>query len=69
MKTEVDQQLLHQAAQALDDWIVTYASDHCSQEQVRLAWHRIFNEGGGTIAYAGELRDKLMKAANIERLY
>lgn len=53
--------LLSEVEQALDDWIVTYAADHCSEESVRTAWKRIF-DNGGTISYVTDLRDRVTKA-------
>lgn len=46
------------AAQAIDDWVATYASDMCSEEQVALAQQRIM-QGGGTLAYTADVTQRL----------
>lgn len=50
--------LLSDVEQALDDWVVTYAEDHCSKEKVKAAWTRI-SENGGTLAYVTDLRERV----------
>lgn len=56
--TESEIETLKAAEQALDDWIVTYASEFCGPQSVKAAWKRI-SENGGTIAYATDIREKL----------
>lgn len=46
--------------QALDDWIVTYAADHCEPEQVKAAWNRIA-ANGGTLNYVTVLRERVAR--------
>lgn len=53
--------LLKDVEQALDDWITTYAADHCSPEHVQSAWKRIL-DNGGTLAYVTDLRERVSKA-------
>jgi hypothetical protein len=55
--------LLAEVEQALEDWIVTYASDHCDPEQVRKAWDRLMCNGG-TLAYVTDLRERVHAANN-----
>lgn len=55
-------ELLSEAAQALDDWITIYAHEMCRPEVVEQARKRVF-KGGGTIAYAANIADRLRKAA------
>lgn len=50
--------ILERSARALDDWILTYASEHCDEKHVEEAWTRITN-GGGTLAYTTELRTEI----------
>ena len=57
--------VLLEAAQAMDDWITTYAAEHCSEEQVAAAWKRIM-EHGGTLSYASTLRIKLQYIAGVK---
>ena len=54
--------LLSESAQALQDWITTYASDNCSPESVKEARERIARRGG-TITYAAELSQRLREAS------
>lgn len=61
MTTEL-QSVLLAAAQAMDDWITTYAADHCRIEDVHAAWRRIV-DNGGTLAYAAKIRDQCLEAA------
>lgn len=53
--------LLMRASMALDDWIVTYASDHCYPEQIESTQKRI-SAGGGTLAYVSDITDAITKA-------
>lgn len=49
-----------EAAQGLDDWIVTHASDMCDADTVLEAQNRIGKVG--TLGYACEVRDTLLEA-------
>lgn len=49
------------AITALDDWLNTYASDHCNQDRVNEA-HRRIEECGGTIAYITDATSELRAA-------
>jgi hypothetical protein len=59
--TKREQKLLAEIEQALDDWIVTYAADHCRKKDVRAAWKRLMGNGG-TIAYVTDLRERVHAA-------
>ena len=42
---------------ALNDWIVTFASEFCFEETVEKAYKRI-SDGGGTLAYVTDIRER-----------
>jgi hypothetical protein len=44
---------LRESSQCLDDWIVTYASEFCNQDQIKATGRRVRN-GGGTLAYIAD---------------
>ena len=48
---------LERSSIALDDWVRTYASEHCSQERVRESWGRILRSGG-TLAYIADIQEE-----------
>lgn len=50
--------LLAEVEQALNDWIITYAAEHCTPAQVKAARKRI-SERGGTLAYVTDLRERV----------
>lgn len=56
--TATPDDLLADVEQALDDWVVTYASDNCTPTQVHAAWTRI-TANGGTLSYVTDLRERV----------
>jgi hypothetical protein len=42
---------------AIDDWLNTYAADHCNETHVIAARERISNSGG-TLAYIADVQQK-----------
>ena len=53
--------LLARVETALNDWIVTYASDQCGKDKVAEARQRIW-ENGGTLHYVGTLLHDVREA-------
>ena len=58
--TKTQRKLLQDCSTALKDWMVTYASDMASKEEVVAAWFRI-KDGGDTLAYAADLRMRIKR--------
>ena len=58
--TRAERKLLEDCSTALNDWIVTYASEMCYPANVTTARKRIAN-GGGTLAYAADLRMRIKR--------
>lgn len=50
--------ILEKSARALDDWILTYAPEHCDEKNVEEAWVRITNNGG-TLSYITDIRTEI----------
>ena len=50
------------AAEVLDDWLDTYASEFCDEKRVAEARQRL-REAGGTLAYISDRRERLREAA------
>lgn len=48
---------LEDSQQALNDWVVTYASDMCGEKTVQEAKERI-NGAGGTLAYIAGISER-----------
>jgi hypothetical protein len=46
---------LNASVTAIDDWLNTYAADHCDETHVKEAWQRI-GDSGGTIAYIADIQ-------------
>ena len=65
--TKTQRKLLADCSQALNDWMVTYASEMAGKKEVASArkrikaWGRI-KDGDGTLAYAADLRARIKKA-------
>lgn len=57
-------ELLFEVEQALDDWIITYAPDLSDENAVRESWARIM-DGGGTLSYVTNLRERVSKARKV----
>jgi len=49
---------IEESITALDDWILTYASEWCDENKVKEARERIY-KNGGTIGYIAIIRDRL----------
>lgn len=48
---------------AIDDWVHTWAPDHCNDQDVDATWERIFLEGG-TLAYIADIQKQNRAALN-----
>lgn len=55
-ENEILRAALERSTQALDDWVVTYASELCLEASVSASRARIL-EGGGTLAYVAQITD------------
>ncbi len=51
---------------ALNDWVVTYASDMCAEKDVKESWVRI-GKHGGTLAYIAGVQEANTAALNTQR--
>lgn len=64
-KRETDQ-LLRDLGTALEDWLHTFAPELCGEPYVSESHQRIY-DGGGTLAYIADLRQRVDDALGIKR--
>jgi len=50
--------VLEETKIGLLDWLQTFASEVCNEEDVKKSWHRI-NAAGGTLAYIARMRARI----------